>query len=816
MSTLTQLKKTAQQLQALARSPAQLGGYFTRTMARNVRDVEPLQDIERALTLMTQDEPRHLAATCLYRFLDVHRVWMGDMPLPEPSCSVYTACVPFTLKDLRIAQSLDMLATFTAPLDPKMASGPRDAPFPSHLPIVLAVPLVGMDIVERWAYSFMLANSHHDTPVDQLYAEAWAKFTRQQWEPEQAVFAFLFSMAVPGRPSSNAPGPQPVNLPVTPWAEHMLDLLMGHAQALNAQHPEMGMQLHALTSLSEAVEMASDLRMKAMFAKTRTQVGAPVRISADTKNLHGFSDAFVEDLQRQLDEEQPSKTDEDMFHEVSLGQVTCLVDDNPAEFCQVNLFSGSGQLTLSMSVQVPLGTLPAQALGWWRMLDTRGLARVIQHPTEHLADNRLLRDGCVRDQHGQWVERELLNWGPGAQSVFKTAKWSSAFGRDSFGSNDPEDLERHKHYRDHPYDRPTVPDVFERIPLMQAVQAHYQPAVLQALKVHLAMPGQPRRRAFRALAEQFEPLERVSLHDSFHAFLSSSMWAALHFEQSKGVVYRVDPSVQEQMALTNVEKRFPVQLLHSPFPDIYLHLLQRNAYEAPGVPKAWLDGAYVQERPLTAEECEAGQCAPGTRELTLTFALNDEQAQLSMTYPAITLVIGPEDDRDLAQMLRDAIEGMVEKGPDERLGPQGQRMSVEQWQYAAKTTVQQPLLDICKLLLYISIPEARLSKDLRRTELLKQARQASGRDKQRLFDRAAKARDVVVVGPLPPMEFVNEDGSPAEGHRSLRPHPRQGYVRAQPWGEGHKLRRPKWIAPVMVNAHKLSGDTPDPKPRKVV
>jgi hypothetical protein len=534
------------------------------------------------------------------------------------------------------------------------------------------------------------------------------------------------------------------------------------------------------------VDSASDLRFAHLFTEWRDRVGTVNQfLTSEAAELSGLSPEEAQDLADQLREAQAgrSMSREDAFGKVVMSLTGFDTESGASALLQVSVFSRAGQLMVSLNLMVPLNTHPSQMRRWWALADPDGLAKVVVLPYEHLADTKRLLAGFVRDEHGRWVERELMNWGPECVDVFKTAKWTTAFGASTIGEVRPEDV------------REPVLQTFEKLDFPRAVQAHYQPRFVEALKRYLCLPGMSRRGAYQHLIRQFETLHRISFRDTFNAFPPSSMWAALHHDASKGVLFRVHASVQEQMNLTDVDKRFPLQLLHSPYPDIYLHLESPETFEDTDGSLLTLEGAFVSERPLGNAELDESPEMLGYRELTMTVVLNDRSAAVSLHYPTVSFVIGPQDDRDLAQMMRESAAAAAEKLAEEH----GKQALMER----AHRAVTQPLMTIAKLLLYVSLPEARLEKQMRRSELMAQARATTGRERQRLFDKAAKESDRILVGPIHAMEVENEPGMASDGARTVRPHSRRGFIRTQRHGEGLKFTKPVWIRPVMVNQRLL-------------
>lgn len=803
MSTLS-LRKLSQQLSVLAGQPnaaAALGRFMLQLCAKDPWDARVLVQLEQAAALLTDDARRHLVASTLYRLLDMHRVWASDGAVPAANRCVFTACVPFTVADVSLTQSAHGLQELTLELDPFFSRGPRDTLFPEHKNYVLAAPLTELNAARRWALNFMLANTHLDTAVDEVYAGLWADHVSHKYEPEQAAYGYLFSLTVPEPPDNHLPHHE-TQLPLTEWARYALEQISFHVQRLNTRYPEMKLELHAMTTLSHAVELATDMRLRAMFKRYRQEVGKRTfQIDAQAVALAGMSRQAIDEYNQSL-REQESLPQEALFGRVALSQVTVNEGDDVLEFAQAQMFDRNDKLALSLGVRVPVGTLPAQVRKWWSALDEQGLAEVVSLPTVHVDDIKSLHLGQVRDCSGRWVERELLHWGPQAQALFKTAKWSSAFGFESLTS---------KELCVSP--RTPLPELFAQVGVSKVLAAHYQAPVADKLKELLAAPGQSRARALDQLTQAFPDFVPFYLLDPFNTFLPSGLWCALHLELAKGAVFRVDPSVQEQMALTDLENKLPTFFVRSPLPDIYLHFEKEQTFREGDVQDSAgsdmqsdlgvvrLDGAFVSERLLSADECTTAAVPEGSRELSITLALAPADEALSLHYPVLRFVVRPDGDEDLLELLRSSTERAAKDfdTPAER----------KQLMERSERVVLPALVEVCKVLLYINLPDARLTRSFTRSELLEKAKGLSGRERQRTLERAARSRDEVLVGPIPAIESAPqaEPALDSEG-RHVRPHLRRGYVRSQRHGEGLKLRRPVWIRPVFVNQAKLEESRP--------
>lgn len=771
---LMESRKFTQRLAMVASGPQPAADLVGRLCAEVGNRAEGFAELERAIAGVADDQKRHALASSLFRFLDCQRMWLDGEPLPPPGASVFTACVPFTVENLTPLTAAQPLNVLTGPIDSAFAAGPRDELFPQHKNFVLAVPLAEMGLLDHWVLSFILANSGRDTDADRAYHNVWARFLAGASVPEQAVFAFVFSVTVPGLPTSRVSLASDTPLPLTPWAAYATDVLLTHAAKLNSAYPGFGMQLRAMTTLSQAAAMAADLRVPALMRRQLLAAPAPPPIAMNAGALVGLGDEGREALS---DARQASSRQCIQYDSATLGLLTVPTKDGASEFLQAALHRSEGALAASFVLKVPLGTTHARLQAWWQVVDPQRDASVTHLPTAPLVGEDIAFR-CIRDVQGRWVDRDVRSWGADAAEVYRTARWQ------------PIGVE------------PASPDAGNRIPLpqrvstkdlRQAIEARLQPTFVAALSRRISVPGLSYRDAFRQLAASFPALEVVNVLAPEASFLPSGMWAALRFESAKGVLFEVHESVQSQMALTDVDARFPLLLLHSPFPDVYLHLARPHEPAHDESNEGVFEGAFVAERVLSDTEAQVGGVPVGTRVVNITLVTYDDGEELrSLAFPSLEFVITPDDETDLVEHLRSAAAGYL-KAQQER---------VDEVRRLAEQHIIAPLLEVCKILLYVNLSEARLTRDLRRSDLLARSQEVSGREKQKLIERAAGATDRIVVGPIESVETVVDAGT--AGGQVVRPHLRRGYVRAQPYGPGQKLRKPVWIRPLVVNQHLLT------------
>lgn len=119
---------------------------------------------------------------------------------------------------------------------------------------------------------------------------------------------------------------------------------------------------------------------------------------------------------------------------------------------------------------------------------------------------------------------------------------------------------------------------------------------------------------------------------------------------------------------------------------------------------------------------------------------------------------------------------------------------------------------LLKLLLYISVPSARLERRLERSELLHRAEcEKNPKRKERLETEARRAYDRIVIGPISHADDEAGGHGGIGDHREVRPHWRRGFFKRQRFGAGRALSKVVFISPVLVRADRIGQDAPAPK-----
>jgi hypothetical protein len=216
-------------------------------------------------------------------------------------------------------------------------------------------------------------------------------------------------------------------------------------------------------------------------------------------------------------------------------------------------------------------------------------------------------------------------------------------------------------------------------------------------------------------------------------------------------------------------------------------------------------GFYVTERRLTPQECADRKMAEGSRAVSIVLVYEENRAFPPVIEgDAMEWAFEPDDTSDFAAKLEAAYGTLLTKA-----GPYTDVINAE------RRLEKDALLLACKVLLYVGLKNARLVERPQRSMLLSQARQAKGREKDKLWTRAQNVVDYIDVGPeeaLP--ELLPSAGGQSD--KAMRPHWRRGYYRGQAFGPGRSERRTVWIEPVLVRSDRLTGRDEPPKPDYIV
>lgn len=766
MSSTLRIRKYQSRLQAAATSEDSAALTVANLIDAELKgwEINHLQEIEEAATLLPEAHQRERYGPLLRRYFDLVRAYSKAEP-PPAGKRQWLATVPFVFDGIAPDWlKTNPLAVLTGPLDP-VFSGLRDAAHPTQPSLVLAVPIHNLTINDLFMLGFLLGQPTYSSPVDDAYAEMWRRFRGYRMSSQAQVFAFVFSITAPA--DRIMTGSPPPSLPMTAHLDACLDVLLAHTARINAAHPEVRMRLLNPGRLSEAVEYGFKTRLAGSVRAGLLQQSGEVRTAGREEYFDGAK--------------------------VVLG-LQAFRRPSPRQSAQVGVFSPDGRLMTHSYVLCPLGTTPATLKAGWddAAKDTLHAALpVVMLPSTvidstHSEDSE---DTVIRDPEGRWTTRKLAALAPYSR-VLKTANWNVGIDP-TYQTGDIDDAERQR--RLVLQSRP-VPAIWETMRPAGIVRAHYRDDVARDFLQLVALPGASRRRAVQMLAGKHPEFVQLGLLDEWNTLPPAGIYQSVHFPAASGKIFSVRPTLSTRLAESDLESGLPLMWLHGPFPDTYLHL------QAPidtvlddGMPAEQVVGFYVNDLQVPDAECDERGVARGSRELVIELAMRSRGELLPISHPAVEYLIAPEDERDMVQQVNDVL---IEKLADPEITAV-QRAGVEH--------LRSTILLAAKLLLYCAMPSARKVEHMDRSTLLAQAKTAGGKQRDALYTRAAASLDYVEIGPE---EDPAEPEAGASTGRHMRPHPRRGYIRAQAYGPKHSLRRPQWIPPTFVNINRANPDDP--------
>ena len=113
--------------------------------------------------------------------------------------------------------------------------------------------------------------------------------------------------------------------------------------------------------------------------------------------------------------------------------------------------------------------------------------------------------------------------------------------------------------------------------------------------------------------------------------------------------------------------------------------------------------------------------------------------------------------------------------------------------------------ELAKVLLYLSLPDAKQNLVPERTNLERRLGQF-GKLNAKRRERLALVYDRTLIGPRVVTDISVESATPhEESARAVRPHWRRGHFRRIPYGEGLTESRIGWIRPTLVKAAEAFG-----------
>jgi hypothetical protein len=329
--------------------------------------------------------------------------------------------------------------------------------------------------------------------------------------------------------------------------------------------------------------------------------------------------------------------------------------------------------------------------------------------------------------------------------------------------------------------------VIEKYGVMTLLGRHYQPPLWHAIKESLSRAGDPialmkkdMGRFWQGAPEDLpwalDAYERALLPERAHAL-------AAQFKLSGGAVVQVTPGLVEILQNTDIGEDCPSQFLQGGFDVMYL------VFRVPAQ-------AYSEE----SDDDDADEVFLIDGVLVQRW----EEAGVQHLQLDGFITRGPVDGSD--PFLTEVATLNVLVGETSTLADLYSQMDL------ADGVLKQALDLYAGVMLYMNSRDARVQRKDEHAEAAA-ALAALNRKKRRKehYQRLNSSVDAIHVGP----ETVSAEGEGlklAHGRHGVKPHYRRGFVRFnQRFGKGRLQTRPVLIPPVLVNAHKLAGDSPGKK-----
>lgn len=774
-------------------SSGQRRALLARTIANDANAYNAINDLADAITVVKDERIRAELGGQLWAQLNTPRIVLGkELPRNAP---LITA-VLFTVDDssLIIRESAEPLMALTGPLDAPMFSL-KDPLQPDIPPLLLVIPVAYLNFPRGFALNYMLGNPQR-TEMDAAYHEVWAQASIA---PASATntFAYLFLSTNENTTFEQATSPS-ASPDLGARTQSVLDLITQHANKLNGQMPGLNMQVVEVCSLSRAVLKGTELRIRKAMLDHKHVLGKYITGEeeghADPDDMiHGdiYREAMAEFRSQHAGK---SQTPDEIFGKAIIG-LSCFQDTGSEQLGQCLMLSKYGVPNICLSIAMPQGITSAMLATWWReTIDPQERAQLVLLPSVVLKKPPLAGDGqsLYRDEKGEWTELSLLKLVE-ARKLFRTASWAGAIGASQAPINGPNQVVEVPHPR----------LVQQALDLERAARAHFAPEVAQTLLSLTAQPGRSHEWMRTMMLEAYPDLlgaQSVLPHPT-DAFMPAGFWSALHFQRAAGVVFRLRRTFQQAMEESDFKGSFPFLMLRCPYPDIYIQFAKPLKLNTESVL-----GAYCSEATYSEQECADAGYTTGTRTVSIMLAVT-HLGGISPELLGRDFTIGPDDDQDLASVLRQAMKTAADAAAASPLN--GAPSLVEAEQEAAR--FESVIFLVLKTLLYVGMKSARTELHLDAKSLRERARDAKGSERDKLMRKAAATYDHIVIGPEV-SEAEQRQRASAEYMKSVW-HVR-GYFQPVRFGPGRQQMRSDWQAPSFRHRHSLQNDgTPPPDPK---
>jgi hypothetical protein len=308
-------------------------------------------------------------------------------------------------------------------------------------------------------------------------------------------------------------------------------------------------------------------------------------------------------------------------------------------------------------------------------------------------------------------------------------------------------------------------------------------------------PNTPYRRVRNEIAELVELIyptfmvikgekERAA---AIRRLLEATTGASLKYLLNKGTVIEVTPSLETLLTNSDLDLSLPMSMVAPPYRAQYLRFgdTAMRYLEVPHVnaSNCVYDGVFCFFNPDTARSVERG-----TRwTLELVFVIKRQDGPVGFFE-----LLGDTDRGSIT------LGEWLDKGLTEAAG---------QDLGACRQPTHAAVNYVVKVFLYMALKHVRVTEHWNYEAALRRAAGLGERKRVKLLQKAASLYDSIVVGPEPALPSAATDGAGS----GVAPHWRRGHFRMQAFGVGKQNRKLIFIAPTLIHADQLHGDTPAPK-----
>lgn len=283
---------------------------------------------------------------------------------------------------------------------------------------------------------------------------------------------------------------------------------------------------------------------------------------------------------------------------------------------------------------------------------------------------------------------------------------------------------------------------------------------------------------------------------------------AMRYAQSAGTIFQTTPYLEEQLQSSDLGLDVPARFLQLPYPSIYVACAHREdsplkMHHAQSG-EHFFEGAYLCQSVFAAEvgvnisqqAMQAFGISPGQQvrciDLTLIGSPLGKQGPLDDSSWSFHLIIADED-QSLVEIMR--IMNELHMGTARDLSyvmPTQEDLS----------SSEAALEHLAKVLLYMSLPEARQRPVREGSHASAQLARLGPKKRAKAERRAATAYDRVVIGSVAAerLEQADQATEDAAARAIVAVHPRRGHFRRQHHGPRNSLVKLIWLRPTLVHA----------------